>query len=821
MTARWWFAREWSAGELHIMMASLVLAVAMVTGISLFTDRLSLRLVGESNQFLAADVAFDARDVLEADEWLPLITEGTATAETLSFPTMVQAQTGEFALVSAKAVSATYPLRGTLKISERPFGPAIDTQALPGRGEVWLAPRLFPLLNAELGSMITLGNQQFKVSGVIRSEPDSGGSMFDTSPRVLMSFADVSGTGVVAPGSRVAYRLLIAGSEASVSASREALERFYQERVRVRSVTESQPSIAQALDRAERFLLLAGSVGVLLASVAMIMAARRFGERHFAQVAILKSLGATRPAVLGVYTRLILIIGAVALAVGFLIAAALEQAAVWVLSDWVESAVAVAYPIRPFVLGALTLAVCLAVFVLPNVWRLASAPPMRVLRQDLALFGRLKLTDFAFGLTGLIFLTVVYTRSFEMTLSLLMGVLLVAGLGWIAARVVFLGIIPKLPAQGGVWRLAQGNLRRHSLTNGFNTVMFGIAIMLMVILGLVRTSLIDRWQAQLPERAPNHFVLNIQAAEVDQFEQFIRQRSEQVGDFFPMSRARLVAINDQPLAGLEGPERQRESNFSWVDTLPSTNTLVAGTWWQADDVAEVSLDREYAERSNIGLGDWLQYRVGSEVIDLKVTSLREVDWQSLRPNFFVLVEPDSAPELVPSYLSSFYLSPEDKSVLNNLIREFPTITVLEIDVLLAQLKQIIASVSIAVEGVLLLIVGAGLLVLVMGVWGTLLQRRHENAVLKVLGAESSQLARAVRLEFAVLGLLAALLGLCAAEFAVWGIHQSFFESPYEPLVWLWLMVTAGTTAGLSLVGWYSCRQGVVVAPIHALREVGS
>ena len=213
MTARWWFAREWSAGELHIMIASLVLAVAMVTGISLFTDRLSLRLVGESNQFLAADVAFDARDVLAPDDWLPLITEGTETAQTLSFPTMVQAQTGEFALVAVKAVSAAYPLRGTLKISERPFGPAIDTQGLPGQGEVWLAPRLFPLLNAEMGSMITLCNQQFKVSGVIRSEPDSGGSMFDTSPRVLMSFADVSGTGVVAPGSRIAYRLLIAGSE--------------------------------------------------------------------------------------------------------------------------------------------------------------------------------------------------------------------------------------------------------------------------------------------------------------------------------------------------------------------------------------------------------------------------------------------------------------------------------------------------------------------------------------------------------------------------------------------------------------------------------
>ncbi|WP_438985396.1 ABC transporter permease [Aequoribacter sp.] len=817
MSSLWWFAREWRAGELHVLIASLALAVAMVSGISLFTDRLTLRLVGESTQFLAADTVFDAREVLDQGEWSPKLSDNVEVAQTLTFATMVQAGEDGFALVSAKAVSSKYPLRGSLKTSATPFGDLIAADTVPEVGEVWLAPRLFPLLGVALGDSITLGKASLTVGGIIRSEPDAGGSMFDSAPRVLMRFEDIAVTGVVQAASRVSYRLLLAGPEDAVKDTRERLETYYQERVRVRSIDESQPSVAQALDRAERFLLLAGSVGVLLSGVAMLMAARRFGERHFAYVAVLKTLGATRFKILSLYIGLLSVVSACALAIGFALALGLEITASYILKDLITSSTDVAYPLRPFGVGLITLAVCITSFIGPSFIRLAGASPLRVLRQELTLFAGLAPTDVVLAVGGLLFLTQFYTGNWILTGSLLLALSMIIVIGLLVSSLVFKRVVGALPSGSAMWRLASASIQRHARANGFNVVMFGSAIMLMVLLALVRTSLIEQWQNQLPEDAPNHFVVNLQDAEVSAFEQFLQDRGVATQASYPMSRARLIGVNARALTGSEGPERQRETNFSWTDALPEANTLLAGEWFRDDERAEVSVEEEYAQRSGIRLGDTLRYRIGSDEIDLVVTSFREVDWQSMRPNFFVLVEPSAFPPGASTYLSSFYLPSSKKVMLNDLIKAFPTLTVLEIDVIIKQLQDIVASVSKAVEAVLVLIVVAGLLVLIMGVTGTLSERTHENAVLKVFGAKASGLAASVWLEFAAIGYIAGLLGVAAAEIATWGIYHTMFEGSYSGLWWLWLVVPLSSAAIMSWVGWLSCRRSVRVEPIHALR----
>ena len=817
MSSWWWFAREWRAGELHVLIASLALAVAMVSGISLFTDRLTLRLVGESTQFLAADTVFDAREVLEESEWSQQLDDGLQVAQTLTFATMVQAGGEGFALVSAKAVSADYPLRGSLKTSVTPFGDLRVNETLPHIGEVWLAPRLFPLLGVSVGDSIVLGKSTLRVSGIIRSEPDAGGSMFDSAPRVLMRFEDIGSTGVVQAASRVSYRLLLAGPEAALANTRKSLESFYQERVRVRTIEESQPSVAQALDRAERFLLLAGSVGVLLSGVAMLMAARRFGERHFAYVAVLKTLGATRLKILGLYTGFLTVVASCALGIGFTLALGLEITASYILRDLIPSSSDVAYPIRPFGVGLVTLVVCISSFIGPSFIRLAGASPLRVLRQELTLFAGLAPVDIALAVGGLLFLTQFYTHNWILTGSLLLALSVIMVLGLLVSSLVFRRLVSALPSGSAIWRLAGASMRRHARANGFNVVMFGTAIMLMVLIGLVRTSLIEQWQNQLPDDAPNHFVVNLQHAEVVAFERFLQDRGVVPQASYPMSRARLIGVNSRALIGSEGPERQRETNFSWTDSLPEANTLLAGQWFQVDGVPEVSVEEEYAQRSGIKLGDKLRYRIGSEQIDLVVTSLREVDWQSMRPNFFVVVEPGAVPEGGSTYLSSFYLPETQKVLLNDLIKAFPTLTVLEIDVIIKQLQDIVTSVSKAIEAVLLLIVVAGILVLVMGVTGTLAERTHENAVLKVFGAKASALAASVWCEFAAIGYIAGLLGVGAAEIATWGIYQTMFEGSYTGLWWLWISVPAVSAVMMSWVGWLSCSRSVRVEPIFALR----
>lgn len=818
MSLWWWFEREWRAGEIQVLFLSLVLAVAMVSGISLFTDRLTLRLVGESTQFLAADVVFEAREVLDKTEWSSQLGSDVRSAETLTFATMIQTADEGFALVSAKAVSASYPLRGQLKTSMTPFGNLAVTEDLPAIGEVWLAPRLFPLLSLKVGDSIVLGQSSLRVSGIIRSEPDAGGSMFDTAPRVLMRFEDLQSTGVVQAGSRVSYRLLLAGQPAALNVAREALQADLKDRVRVRTVKESQPSIAQALDRAERFLLLAGSVGVLLSGVAMLMAARRFGERHFAYVAVLKTLGATRAKVVQLYASLLGFVGFLSMLLGFVLAIVFEFVAMYLLQDLIESNAAVAYPLRPFGVGAVTLLVCVSAFVGPSFIRLSAASPLRVLRQELTLFAGLAPLDVGLALTGLLVLTQFYTGNWILTGSLLVSLLVIIALGYAVAVLVFRRLLTKIPSASALWSLASTTMFRHARANGFNVVMFGSAIMLMVLLGLVRTSLIDQWQKQLPVDAPNHFVMNLQSGEVAQFEEFLSTHELVVQGSYPMSRARLTAVNARVLTGQEGPDRQRETNFSWTMTLPLANTLVAGEWFREDEVAEVSIEREYAERAGIGLGDTLRYRIGSDELALVVTSLREVDWQSLRPNFFVLIEPSAVPSGAASFLSSFYLPASKKIVLNELIATFPTLTVLEIDLIIKQLQGIVASVSKAVEAVLSLIVVAGVLVLVMGVTGTLAERAHENAVLKVFGAKGSTLALAVWLEFATIGCIAGLLGVGAAELATWGIYQTMFDGDYRGVWWLWFIVPAVSAGLMACVGWLSCRGSVSVEPVVALRE---
>ena len=818
MAAWWWFAREWRAGELHVLVFSLALAVAMVAGISLFTDRLTLRLVGESTQFLAADTVLESREVLDQSEWRPKLSGDIATAQVLAFATMIQSKGDGFALVSAKAVTSEYPLRGILKTSATPFGELVANESVPAVGEVWLAPRLFPLLDLKLGESILLGRATLRVSGIIRTEPDAGGSMFDSAPRVLMRFEDLEATEVVQAASRISYRLLLAGSESDLMKSRQALEFYYQERVRVRTVGESQPNVAQALERAERFLLLAGSVGVLLSGVAMLMAARRFGERHFGYVAILKTLGATRGRILTLYAGLLGVVCSLALIAGFCLAVALELAVTYILQDLVSVSSDVVYPLRPFATGAVTLAVCVFSFIGPSFIRLAGASPMRVLRQDLTLFAGLAPVDVILAVSGLLFLTQFYTENWVLTGSLLLALGGILTLGLLVSGIIFKRLISALPARSAMWRLASASVRRHARTNGFNVVMFGSAIMLMVLLVLVRTSLIDQWQQQLPDDAPNHFVVNLQESEVAAFRQFLQAEGVVSQASYPMSRARLIGVNAKSLVGQEGPDRQRETNFSWTDKLPAANTLRAGRWFNDDEIAEVSVEEEYAQRSGIQLGDLLRYRIGSQELALVVTSFREVDWQSMRPNFFVLIEPSAVPPGATTYLSSFYLPESKKVILNELISQFPTLTILEIDLIIRQLRGIVASVSKAVEAVLLLIVVAGILVLIMGVTGTLAERTHENAVLKVFGARASGLAAAVWFEFATIGCIAGLLGVGAAELATWGIYHTMFDGNYSGIWWLWVLVPLVSSFIMAWVGWLTCRRSVRVEPIHALRE---
>ena len=816
--------RDWRSGELTLLMASLLVAVASVTAISLFVDRLHQAMLDESADFLAADryirssaplpdafrEAAEARDV----RWV----------DALLFPSMVFAPSGRNQLVSVKAVSAGYPLRGILRVSDEPFAQGVVTRELPPPGEVWLDSRLFPALDIRMGDEIEVGLAKLKVTRVIVSEPDRGGTMFDFGPRLLMRAADVPATEVVQPGSRLIYRLLLGGEEAALEDLKQSFELVPGQRWV--GIKESSPSIGAALNRAESFLLLGGLLAVLLAGVAVALAAHRYAVRHFDHVAVLKTLGTGPRSVLQTYSGVLLLVALIAIGLGCVIGYALH----WVILRLLQELMPVQLPppgVRPFFLGGITGLICALAFALPAFAHLRNVAPMNVIRRELGPTPVSRYASYGSAAAGVLVLLLWYTEDLKLTAWALAGSLttiLVFGVLGMA----LLSSARALGTQAGsLWRFALASLQRRRAENVVQMLIFGLAIMLLLVLLLLRTALLDEWQDQIPENAPNHFVMNMLPEQVTPFRELLGSRSIESDAAFPMVRGRITAVNGVDAktyresrgdAGRAGPNVNSERNLTWVEALPEDNEVVAGRWWEPQSSAvEVSLEDEYAFEIGVGTGDVLRFDIGGREIDAEVTSLRRLSWESMRPNFFILFNPGALEDFPVTYMTSFFLPLESKTFLNDVLSRFPTITVIEVDALIAQIQRIIGRVTQAVELVLYLVLVAGALVLIASIQASRDARMSEHALLRALGGTRSLVSGSLLVEFLALGLLAGLLGAVGAEVTVGLLQSQVFEMPasLHPSVWF-----AGPLAGgilVALIGWISTRSLTNSPPMQVLR----
>ena len=822
MTAFRMLVREWRGGELGVLIAALVVAVAIVTGISAFTSRLQSALEQESHRFLAADRVVRSGAEMPAEWWDKAETYGLQRARTLSFSSMVFAGEEGMHLASVKAVSDDYPLRGELTYSEEAFGPVKIASSGPARGEVWLDSRLFPLLDVGIGDGVYVGDGEFKVAAAVRTEPDQSASMFGYGPRLLMHYADIPATGIVQPGSRVAYRQLFAGEEQNLTEYVDWLKPKLQPGQSLMDVNAGQPGIGSALDRAERFLLLAGSLGVVLAGVAIALAAKRFSERHYDYVAIMKSLGATSGGINRLYASSLLLIGIIATVGGGLAGWGMQALFFNLFADQLPMQPGVS-GVRPYAIGSATALICLLSFAWPPLRRLGMASPLRVLRRDMPDETRAGMVDYAIGLVSVSLLMWWYSEDWKLTLAVLAGLAVTVSLGIVLALLLLRGGRLVGMSAGSVWRLALAGLQRRGAANAMQVVIFAMAIMLLLVLVLVRTSLIDEWQTQLPENAPNHFMLNISAAEVQAVDQLLRQKQIDSEALFPMIRGRLMLIDGEELLAdddkTEG-RRQRESNFTWSDELPSGNELSSGQWWQpGTEAAVVSVEKEFAERLNIKVGDRLGFLVGSQPLEAEVTSIRELDWQTMQPNFFLVFPPKLLADYPATFMTSFHLNRENKLFLNEFIRQFPTITVIEMDMVIEQIRTIVNQVTAAIELVLIVILLAGGLVLIAGVQASVDSRMQESAILRAVGAKRSLILGGLAIEFSTLGLFAGLLATIAAEISVAILQTFVLDMSYSPTPAVWPL---GVAVGIFMIGGlgvFSCRKVVSSPPLAVLREL--
>jgi putative ABC transport system permease protein len=816
--------RDWRAGELRVLLLALVVSVAAVTAVAFFTDRVYRGMTDQAGELLAADLVVVSPGPIP-DDWLREARHrALGVALTLEFPSVVVA--GErLQLAEVKAVGTGYPLRGALRTSQDPFAPDRPAAPPPPPGQAWAEPRLLAALGTQIGGRISAGRLELQVVQVLRFEPDRGGDLFSLGPRLLMNLDDIPATALVQAGSRVRHRLLLAGPADSLAAYRAWITPRLGASQQVQDVRDSRPELRTALERAQRFLGLAAMVSVLLAGAAVAVAARRYALRHLDSAALMRCLGADQGFVGRVY---LVQVFALALAAGAL-GSALGHVAQAGLAGLLSGLLGGTLPppsLAPWATGMAVSLVTLVGFGLPPLMRLREVPPARVLRRELAPLPARARMVYGSALAALAGLVAWQAQDLRLAgyvvAGALAGTAVLVGGGLLLVR----ALGPMRRRSGAGWRLGMAGLARRSGSSTLQVAAFGTGITVLLLLGLVRADLLESWQRSLPADSPNYFLINIQPDEVPALRAFLAEQGLGDGDPYPMVRGRLSAIGGRPVAAgdYEDPRAQRlverEFNLSWATRPQADNRIVAGRWWQAGARQELSVEQGLAETLGIRLGDELQFLVAGQAVQARVTSLRSVEWDSFRPNFFVLGPPDLLQGFPATYITSLFLAPGHEARLAELIHRHPSVTVLDVSALLGKVRALMDQAALAVQYVFLFTLLAGVTVLLAAVQSTLDERRFEAAVARTLGARRSQLLGALVAEFAALGALAGLLASGISSVVGLVLAQQVFQMDYHPSVWTAVVGIVGGALGVGAAGLLGTRRVLADPPLQTLRAGG-
>jgi putative ABC transport system permease protein len=816
-------ARDGKSGELRVLMLALLVAVSALTAVGFFTSRVSLAVDQQAGEVLAADLRLQARAALDRQYFQMAKDAGLKTAELSNFPSVVF--NGEdSALTAIRAVSPEYPLRGRVKVADVPFGPAQEVTTIPGPGEAWLEARLFAQLGAKVGDKIRVGSSELTASRVLDYRPDQGSQFVDLAPTLLMRLDDVAATGLAQQGSRISHFALFAGEQQAIAAFKQRLTQIKKPGERIVDLADASPQIRSAIDRAGRFLNLAALVTILLAAIAVAISARRYVARHLDTVALMKSMGAPQRLVLSISVLELLMIGLIAGIVGAAIGYAAQEGIAYLLKDLVRGELP-----RPSLsaggLGIVTSVLILIGFALPPLLQLRFVPPARVLRRNLEPPPLRYVTVYGTALAALVALLAWLVRDAQLLLYVFGGtfvtfaVLMLAG--WILVRA-----LSGLRGSVGVsWRYGMANIARRGRDSVIQIVAFGLGLMVLLLLAVVRNDLMQEWKASLPENAPNHFMINIRPDQTEQVRDFFAERSITPPQLVPMIRARLIKIDGKSASDLKIQSDRgrdfldREANLTWAETMQDDNKLVAGEWWRPNDGGgpRVSVELEMAEALGLKLGDELTYDVAGETITARVTSFREVQWDSFRPNFFMVFSPGTLNDSTGTYITSVHIPHEQRSVLMDFVRKFPEVTAIDLEAILTQVRGVMDKASLAVQYVFGFTLLAGVTVLLAAIQATRDERRYESAMLRTLGASRRVVLQGVAAEFTTLGILSGTLAAIGATAAGYFLATEIFNLDYTFDMTVWAVGLVGGALLVGLSGTLATRSVVNHPPVATLR----
>nr|WP_298164290.1 FtsX-like permease family protein [uncultured Pseudomonas sp.] len=815
--------RDARLGEMRVLFFAMIIAVAASTAIGYFSARLNDGMLLRATEFLGADLVLSGSspaDQAQIERGKQLDLEHAQLVEFAS----VIATDEAIQLASVKAADSAYPLRGQLKSAAQLYG-AEQVSDGPAPGEAWAEARLFAALQLQIGDTIEVGAKPLRLTRILTYLPDEAGDFYSLNPHVLMHLDDLAATGVVQPGSRVRYRELWRGSAENLRAYRAAVTDRLAAHQRLEDARDGNRQVGNALGRAERYLNLASLAAVLLAGVAVALSAARFASRRFDASALLRCLGLSRLQALSLFGMQLAMLGLSASLLGALLGWLAQQGLFQLLQGLLPAQIP-AGGLWPAVAGIATGLVALAGFALPPLAALGRVPPLRVLRRDLLPVPPSSWLVYGAAILALGLIMWRLSLDLVLTFTLIGGGLLAAAL---LGGLLLLGLqsLRRLLARAALpWRLGLGQLLRHPLAATGQILAFGLIILAMALIALLRGELLDTWQDQLPEQAPNHFALNVLPDDKDAFAARLVELSPHPAPLYPVVRGRLIEINGEPVRQFVSKDSQgeratrRDLSLTWSADLPADNKLLAGQWWNdetAGDLPGVSVESELAENLQLELGDRLTFSAGGLNREATISSLREVDWNNFQPNFYMIFEPGTLADLPVTYLTSFYLPAQQERQLVELARAFPSVTLLQVEALLAQLRSILAQVTLAVEFVLLFVLAAGLAVLFAGLQATLDERIRQGGLLRALGAERRVLQQARRAEFGLLGAASGLLAAIGCELISFLLYRYAFELQWQPHFWLLLLPLAGALL-VGAAGVFGTRRALTVSPLAVLRE---
>ncbi len=824
--------RDARAGELHLLVLALMLAVAAVCAVAFLSDRLDQGLRRDAAQLLGGDA------VVASDQPTPAAVRELAdkmrlrSVDTLNFPSMARAnedQGGGSRLVAVKAVGTTYPLRGSLTLKDgRQVG-------APAAGTVWVDPGVLSALGLKVGDPVLLGDATLKIAGEIANEPDRGAGFMNFAPRVMLAQGDLAATALIQPASRVTYRFAVIGPDQGqgtavqqfAAQTRQQMKDGHWRGVRLESLETGRPEMRQTLDRATKFLNLVALLAALLAAIAVALAAREFANRHLDDCAMLRVLGQPQRRLAWVFTLEFATVGLVASAMGVLLGFLLHYGFIALLAGLISVDLP-APGVWPVLLGLGMGMSLLLGFGLPPVLQLASVPPLRVIRREL---GRPKMGSIAVLLAGVMgFAAVLTALSADWRLGLVATGGFAVALGFFALLAYGAVLaLRRLVPQAGAPRWLLLATRQVAARPAFAVLQVGslsLGLLALALLVLMRTDLIESWRAATPVNAPDRFVINIQPEQGPGFRANLDGAGVKDYDWYPMIRGRLVAINGEAIQASRFTEEraqrlvEREFNLSHSAALPSHNQISAGTW-TPEQKAGVSVEQGLADQLGLKLGDTMRFDIAGVLVDSKITSLRKVDWGSMRVNFFVLYPRAEMPELPVSYISA-YRSPTGEGAATaldrKLVNAFPNLTLIDVSAELQQVQGVLEQVIMAVQLLFAVALALGVVVLLVAAVGSRDARTREFALMRAFGASSALMAAVQRAELLGLGALAGLLAGLAAQALGWALTHYAFEFEWQFKPWVLIGTTIGGAVLAQLAGWWALR-GVLQRPVvQTLRE---